>query len=284
MISNISVSDLINYKGNNVKFNEIIINEQDIIDNMALMHYLEKHNIYFEKELKLKELPQFQQNEIGLLFIEYFGFCIRINDILYFNKNKMLQLFSELEAITLYLNKAIYLFEKTSKDTELNLSNVININSISDNNLNEIILNFFSLNYRNYKSYDKHIISTDVLFDIDIEHGKFKKITSLTQLMLTQFDRFIRTLKGSIPFSSDTGSDLKRILQSKSSIFTKKFIVEEISSFLLGLESIYNETFSIVSIDYSEIEYISTHIEVKIVLQAAEEEPVSIRIIGDNLD
>jgi hypothetical protein len=150
-----------------------------------------------------------------LLFFEYYGFLIHQDGEKYLNKQMFSELLNSSEIIMSYLKRSENL-------APTNIENALNIEIFTSRQLNDIILNWFSSKYRNFRSISRYIETTNILYDIDINRGQFNKLTDKTKFLATMFERYIRIQKGSIPFSDDFGSSIKQSLHKKADYFTKK--------------------------------------------------------------
>lgn len=267
MFLDISVKDLINVKAQKITYNEVIINRQDVIKMQKLMQYLSEHRIHFEDTLRLDSLIITQQNEIGLIFFEYYLFTFIREGTLYLDKVKFKELFKESESLMAILNRV----EKLSP----NDFEALFIESFSTTNLNLIVLNWFHSNYRNFRSIEKNIKETTSLYDLNLNAGYFSKITNIAEFLSIMFTRFVRIRRGSIPFSNEFGSTIKESVQTKSDYFTKKNILEEISEFTQLLTNIYNEDFGLADISYNESSNgISTSVKIYVTIGINQTEEV----------
>jgi hypothetical protein len=271
MFLDISVKDMINSNSKKVNYNEVIITRRDIINIPRLMQYLIENHMHFNNDIRLDSFPIPTQNEIGIIFFDYYEYLINNNGKQYLNKIKFSQMFSEYEIIMGYFQRAEIL-----APTEID--NAIDINILTTNQLNDIIINFFNKQFRNFKSVEKDIETTGTLFDIDINANKFLKITNPNEFLVTMFDRYIRTTKGSIPFSGDFGSNLKASLQRKADGFTQKILEEEIGTFIQDLSNIYSDNFKFISLEYSSVGTIDVHVTIYITLQVNNDEPMIIKV------
>lgn len=243
MYLNVGVKDLINLKSKRVSFNEILITKQDVIRISKLMYYLTFRKIFVIDSIRLDQFTKHQQNEISLIFLEYYEYIVLKSGIQYLNKHKMLNMFKESEELTGILIRAINKNVSPAR-------NGINITDISTDDLNLLMLNWFSKINRNFRSIEKFILPTTNLFDINLNAGSFDKIVDPIEFLSKTFDAFIRIGKGSIPFSDDFGSNIKASIQTKSDYFTKKIIVEELTDFVNQLTSFHNDTFTLENIEY----------------------------------
>jgi len=260
MLLDIGVKDLINIQSQKISYNDVILTRQDIIKIPQLMQYFSEQLIHFDKELRLDTLLITQQNEIGLIFFEYYQYIIIKDNIKYLNKSKLIDMFKESEVIIGILNRV----EKIRPPA---VENTYVIEGFSLKNLNLIILNWFHNNYRNFRSIKKNIIQTISLYDININQGYYNKIVDPSEFIGLMFNRFVRIQKGSIPFSSEFGSSIKESIQTKSNYFTKKHILEEITDFTNTLTNIYNEDFSLVDIQYKETVGLSVSLQIMVTIQ-----------------
>jgi len=257
----ISVNDLIGVKSQNINYNEVVIIRKDIIDNSILMNYLEKKKIHFDTELKLRNLPINHQLDIGLIFLEFNGFLI---DKKYFVKDKVLKYFDK--------NTKILKYFKLCENVSPVSGNRIDFSKLNNDLVYEIILTWFALQYRNFRSVDKFIEHSSTLYDIDLNKNNFNKITDDIKFLSIMFDRYVRTQKGSIPFSDEFGSNIKQSLQLKSTFFIKKTIEEEVTDFITTLASLYNATFQVINVEYIEEGEIDVRITIFITLKIRQSE------------
>ena len=271
MFLDISVKDLIGSNSKKINYNEVIITRRDIITIPRLMQYLLENNLHFNDDIRLDSFPIPTQNELGLIFFDYYEFIINNNGKQYLNKSKFSQMFSEYEIIMGYFTRAEIL-------APTGIDNTIDINILTTKQLNDIVLNFFNKQFRNFKSVEKEIESTPILFDIDINENRFLKITDPNEFLVTMFERYIRTAKGSIPFSGEFGSNLKASLQRKADGFTQKILEEEIGTFIQDLSNIYSDNFTFIGLEYTSVGTIDVHITIYITLQVNNNEPIVIKV------
>lgn len=272
MFLDISVKDLVNYVEQNITYNEIVIERKDLLTIPKLMQYFSDNHIHLENEIRLDSFPIYMQNEIGLLFFEFYGLYIYYDNTPYFDSKKFKELFASNEILISYFDRA----DRLSPSPKEGLTNIL---IFTTDQINDLLLNFFSLNFRNFKSAEKDIVSTINLYDIDLNKGEFSKITNKTDFLLLMFDRYIRTSKGSIPFSNNFGSSIKASLQRKADFFTQRILEEEIKDFTTTLSTIYKEDFNFISLVYETKGEIDVHIVVYITLQAARESPVNVKVV-----
>ena len=260
MFLDISVKDLINVKAQKITYNEVLLNRQDVIKMQKLMQYLSDHQIHFEHTLRLDSLIMTQQNEIGLIFFEYYLFTFIQDGKMYLDEAKFRKMFKDSESLISIINKM-------KKRSTIKIDNALVIETISTTDLNLLVLNWFHHNYRNFRSIEKHIVETTNLYDLNLNAGHFSKITNTAEFLSLMFTRFVRIRKGSIPFSNDYGSTIKESLQTKSNYFTRKNILEEITEFTQTLTNIYKEDFNLVDISYNETsDGIATNIKIYVTI------------------
>lgn len=267
MFLDISVKDMIDVKNQRVSYNEVILTRRDVVDIQKLMQYFYAHHIHFEESLRLDSLLIQEQNEIGVIFFEYYGFTIEVEGRLYLKKSKFIKIFHDSEIMMSYITRSEKLAPTTVEDALV-------LEILSTEQLNDIILNWFSTKYRNFRSIKKHVPESTNLFDINLNKGYFSKVTNRSEFLADMFDRFVRTSRGGIPFSNDFGSSIKESLQTKATFFSKKIILEELTDFVTTLSNIYSDDFNLVNIDYKEEVGISVKIIIKVTLQANKEDPI----------
>ncbi len=263
MFLDVSVKDMIKVKNQKVNFNEVIITRRDVIRIPKLMQYFTDNHVLFREEYRLDSTIPIKQNEIGLIFLEYYEY-IQIKDgVRYFDRNKLEIMFNESETITSYLERSATL-APTDDDK------ILNIQILTTSQLNEIILNWFSLRNRNFRSIEKTIVESNNLYDINMNEGYFNKIVDPIEFLGLMFSRFVSIQKGAIPFSSNFGSIIKESLHRKADYFTKKIILEEVTDFVETLTSIYSEDFKLKDIEYIEEVGITTKLIVRITLEVTQ--------------
>jgi len=280
MIFNISAKNFAHYKETFIDYNQITITKLDIKRIPELMNFFMFNNIYIDDEIKLTKLSKNVQNEIGKIFMNFYGYMLSYQDVKYLNYNKLKELFKDSSKL---LHNLAFARQNTSKYLEVSVVDNIEIISflyMSEEVLNNLILNFFYLKHRNFISADKYIKKTDTLYDANLEINSFYKITDTKEFIVSQFERYIRTIKGSIPFSSNYGSNFKKIINSKYDIFTKKILEEEIKNFFEEISSIYNniELYDI-SISYSSTISGIVKIKANIILSIDKKEYIKIDLI-----
>lgn len=267
MFLDVSLSTLTSFKGQKVEFNEVVITRRDIINMPQLMQYFTFNKIHVKDSARLDSYPIGMQNDIGLIFFEYYGYIIYHEGIRYLNELKFKQLFAESETIMEYFRRALLLKESPP--------NTINIEIIPTKQLNDLVLNFLYRHQRNFRNHEKNIKQTENLFDVDINNNKFTKITNLSEFLTITFNRYIRTQKGSIPFSGDFGGSIKQSLQMKAADTAVESIRDELFYFLRDLSELYNADFRLLNIDHKLLHTIGMKLIVYITIQANNEEPVT---------
>jgi len=263
MIQNLSINDFLDYKESFIDYNQVEIYKSDIVNIPELLDFFSKYTIYIEDSIFLNKFNKNIQNQIGLIYLNHFGFCIlyknlnylnrdKLNDLFY-NSNKLLDIIKIAEVktkeadINTINSSNLSVEEKMNKIEIINNDSKINPLMLSENDLNLIILNFFSKNYRNFISQDKSIKQSSNFYDVEMSPNKFYKITDPKEFILTMFTKFIRMRKGEIPFSSNYGSNLREIIQTKYQNFTKDLLFEEISNFLNEFSN-YSDEISLVDL------------------------------------
>ncbi|RLA81870.1 MAG: hypothetical protein DRG78_08465 [Epsilonproteobacteria bacterium] len=274
MFIDVSVKDMINVKAQKVNYNEVIILRNDIVTMPNLMSFLSNHKIHFDQSLRLDSLTILQQNELGVIFFEHYGFIIYNDGSKYLDREKFNELLSDSETIMSY-------FKRSENLAPTNIDNALNYHIFTSKQFNDIILHWFSSKYRNFRSIEKFIKKTTQLYDIDINRGQFNKIIDRSKFLAIMFNRYIRMQKGSIPFSDDYGSSIKQSLHKKADYFTKKIILEELNFFVVNLSSLYEDDFRLIDIYYVEEISIATKLIIYITLQANDESPLQFRLLGD---
>jgi len=271
MFLDIKVKDIAGSVKQKVNYNEVIIHRRELLTIPKLLQYFNINSIHIQEEARLDSFPLHVQNEIGVIYIEYYNFLINRDGTLYLDELKFKNLFYDNEIIMEILNGA--------KIQSPGPEGTIDLNYIGTYNLNIIIINFFNKQFKNFKSDYKNIIETTALFDIDLNYGKFSKVTNLSEFLVTSFDRYIRTRRGEIPFSNNFGSTLKASIQRKADSFTQTILEEEIMDFIDSLSILYNNIFSFESLTYREVGVIDVHVELQIVFSIMREENIEIKVV-----
>lgn len=271
MFLNVSVKDMIDVKTQKVSFNEVIIYKSDIKTIPKLMQYFTFQKIFIQDEIRLDSLIPTKQNEIGLIFFEFYGYLNIIEGIQYLNKSKFDEMFYESAELKSILIKVDYKYPVDAK-------NSLSIKDITTNDLNLLILNWFDHKNRNFRSIEKFIPLTDNLFDININHGYFEKIVDPIEFLSLSFDRFIRIAPGEIPFSNNFGSNIKQSIMTKSSYFTKKAVRAEIEQFTRLLTSVYSNVYTLEDISYKEEGDVSQKLTVMVTISINKNEAVTFKI------
>jgi len=276
MLQNLKLDDFLDYKESYVDFNEVIIYKKDLIKITTLMDLFISYNIYIEEEIPLRSFALNIQNEIGMIFIEYYNYTIIYQNNLYLNKDKLSKLLGDSLKIESILKLAL---KKTkNKNSEKNNIDILQLN---EKNLNIIILNFFSKNYRNFSSINKIIPQTTTLYDVNLNKNKYYKITDIKEFVLQMFSVYIRTSKSEIPFTENFGSGIKEIVQRKFDSFTKQILFEEISIFMEELTNVYSEDVTLIDVIPTERETSSGIIKIKveIIIQINNNELIKVELL-----
>lgn len=267
MFLDVSLNSLMSFKGQKVEFNEVMITRRDIMTMPQLMQYFTFNKIHITHSARLDSFPISMQNDIGLIFFEHYGYIVYHEGLRYLNELKFKQLFAESETIMAYFRRALLLKESPP--------NTINIEIIQSKQLHDLVLNFLYRQQRNFKNHEKNILATENLFDVDINNNKFNKITNLNEFLAVTFNRYIRTQKGSIPFSSNFGGSIKQSLQMKATDSTVESIRDELYYFLRELSGLYNADFRLIDIQHKTINTIGVKLIIYITIQANKEEPLT---------
>jgi hypothetical protein len=88
----------------------------------------------------------------------------------------------------------------------------------------------------------------DILTDIDFEENKYSLIVKIKEFFIKEFEYFIQTSVGSIPFGADYGNNIKQAVQTKDETIRRIEVENEINFF------IYN--FNLMYIDWVRVEQV----------------------------
>jgi len=270
---NISVKDIIKINENLIiDYNEVELYRKDLITIPNLMSYFSEKHISFQESIRLDIFTKTQQNEIGLIFLKYYGYIIQRNGIIYLNESMFLKIIKESEYLIDSFNRA----KSLSKNPILN---GIEYNIFRTDDIHILLLYWFKYINRNHKSIKKDIIKTNYLYDINLNSGHYNKIVNKTEFLLTMFDRFIRIQKDQIPFSNGFGSTIKTMINSKFSSFTQKIIEEDVIEFLNSLNNSYaDDTFELIELNVKESHTVAIKLTVYITISIDSSEIIQFKL------
>ncbi len=89
----------------------------------------------------------------------------------------------------------------------------------------------------------------DVLTDIDFEKNKYSLVVDVRKYFTQEFQWFLKTIPGSIPFACDYGTHIKYAVQTKDTIVRRIEIENEINFFIQNFNNIYDEMVDVKTID-----------------------------------
>ncbi len=89
----------------------------------------------------------------------------------------------------------------------------------------------------------------EVLTDIDFEQNKYSLIVDIKKFFTSEFQWFLQTVPGSIPFSCDYGTHIKHAVQSKNTTVRRIQVQNEINFFIHNFNIIYGNIVHVQSIN-----------------------------------
>ncbi len=113
---------------------------------------------------------------------------------------------------------------------------------------------YFNGIYRTNPESIQHFGNYDVLTDIDFERNKYSLVVDVQKFFTSEFQWFLKTVPGSIPFACDYGTHIKHAVQTKDTIIKRIEIENEINFFIQNFNNIYNEMVQVKAIDISSRE------------------------------
>jgi hypothetical protein len=141
---------------------------------------------------------------------------------------------------------------KTATSEELpnyykQLINYIDIEKISDVDLNYLILVYFYKINKNSKNKSVFAYRTYSLLDVDLNNGKFTKEMDFKKFFVTQFNNYLKLNTSQVPFSGNFHSAVKNYLQTKS--FNIDYISEEVYRFVELMNTYYSQNFRLINVE-----------------------------------
>lgn len=124
--------------------------------------------------------------------------------------------------------------------------NFIDINKISTEDLNFLIMVYFYKINRNNKIKKTYIYATGNLLDIDLNLGKFDKEYNFKDFFITQFTNYLRMNTDQVPFSDGFKSNVKNFIQTKS--FNEEYVLEEIKTYVYAMNAYYGTNFQVIDL------------------------------------
>ncbi len=88
-----------------------------------------------------------------------------------------------------------------------------------------------------------------ILTDIDFELNKFSLMVDIKRFFTLEFQWFLKTVPGNIPFACDYGTHIKHAIQTKNSIIRKIEIQNEINFFIQNFNIIYGDLVVVENIE-----------------------------------
>ncbi len=90
----------------------------------------------------------------------------------------------------------------------------------------------------------------DMLTDIDFEHNKYSMVVDIKKFFTQEFQWFLKTVPGMLPFGCDFGTHIKHAVQTKESDIRKIEVENEINFFITNFNLIYGD---LVIVDNIEV-------------------------------
>jgi hypothetical protein len=127
------------------------------------------------------------------------------------------------------------------------LINYIDIEKISQVDLNYLIMVYFYKINKNSKNKSVYAYRTISLLDVDLNNGKFNKEMDFKKFFVTQFNNYLKLNTSQVPFSGNFHSAVKNYLQTKS--FNINYISDEVSRFVQLMNAYYSQNFNLLNVE-----------------------------------
>jgi hypothetical protein len=111
--------------------------------------------------------------------------------------------------------------------------------TISPKELNYLSLVYFNGIYRTRPESIQNFGEYDILTDINFEQNKYSLIVNIKEFFTKEFQWFLKTIPGSIPFGCDYGTYIKHAVQTKDNVIRRIEIENEINFFIFNFNKIY---------------------------------------------
>ncbi len=131
--------------------------------------------------------------------------------------------------------------EYTYDDPNSKCASMIPVSVIPPQDLYFISVAYFNGIYRTNPESIQNFGLYDVLTDVDFEKNKYSLIVDMQKFFTTEFQWFLQTVPGNIPFACDYGTHIKYAIQTKDTEIRRIEIQNEINFFINNFNKIYNE-------------------------------------------
>ncbi len=89
----------------------------------------------------------------------------------------------------------------------------------------------------------------DILTDIDFELNKYSLVVDIQKFFTNEFQWFLQTIPGMIPFGSDYGTHIKHAIQTKNTTIRQIEVQNEINFFIYNFNEIYGDLVQVKAIE-----------------------------------
>ncbi len=170
----------------------------------------------------------------------------------------------------------------TYSDPSSKCSYTIPLEVIPPSDLYYISVVYFNSIYRTNPESIQDFGHYDVLTDINFEVNKYSLVVDIQKFFTDEFQWFLKTIPGDIPFACDYGTHVKYAIQTKDTEIRRIKIQNEINFFIYNFNNIYNGMVVVQGIEISAHESNTGGnawlIEVSVTIQ---EERLTYRIVSE---
>ncbi len=131
--------------------------------------------------------------------------------------------------------------EFTFDDPDSLCAGYIPVEVISPDDLYFISLVYFNGIYRVNPESIQDFGVYEVMTDIDFSVNKYSIVVDIKKFFVTQFQWFLQTVPGNIPFACDFGSHIKHAVQTKNDNIRQTQVQNEIDFFIHNFNNIYGK-------------------------------------------
>ncbi len=137
----------------------------------------------------------------------------------------------------------------TYEDSTSKCAYVIPISVIPPADLYYISIIYFNGIYRTNPESVQNFGLFNTLTDIDFEKNKYSLMVDTQKFFTTEFQWFLKTIPGSIPFACDYGTHIKHAVQTKDTEIRRIEIQNEINFFIYNFNAIYDQMVQVQAIN-----------------------------------
>ncbi len=120
-------------------------------------------------------------------------------------------------------------------------ANEIPIDVMPPEDLYFVCVVYFNGIYRVNPEHAQDFGVYQMLTDIDFEQNKYSMIVDIKRFFTLEFQWFLQTIPGMIPFGCDYGTHIKRVIQTKNTEIQRIEIENEINFFIYNFNIIWGE-------------------------------------------